>query len=71
MDFMQNNSKDGVDKSMELKAKFGISTIYNSSHTDEATLKRVKGTSPYGYILKPFKRENIHTTIEVATEIIR
>lgn len=40
--------------------------IYLTAYADESTLAKAKVTEPYGYIIKPFKEIDLHTTIEMA-----
>lgn len=40
--------------------------VFLTAYADEGTLSRAKITEPYGYILKPFKEIDLHSTIEMA-----
>jgi DNA-binding LytR/AlgR family response regulator len=40
--------------------------IFLTAYADESTLAKAKVTEPYGYVLKPFKEIDLHTTIEMA-----
>ena len=37
-----------------------------AAYADENTLSKAKVTEPYGYIIKPFKEIDLHTSIEMA-----
>ena len=50
----------------EIIHSLDIPVIYTTAHADSGTVERVKATHPYGYILKPFRAGELHTTIEVA-----
>ena len=57
---------DGIDLAGILATKTDIPVIFLTSHTEEAILKRVKGTLQYGYIKKPFKDDDLRIGIELA-----
>jgi PAS domain S-box-containing protein len=66
MDIVLKGNVDGVRAAEHIRGRFGIPVIYLSSLKDEATLQRAKITEPYGYILKPFRKRELHTNIEIA-----
>ncbi len=66
MDIVLKGKMDGVEAAQEIKDKFNIPILYLTAYSDEETLKRVKATGPYGYIIKPFKDKELHSIIEVA-----
>jgi DNA-binding LytR/AlgR family response regulator len=39
--------------------------VFLTAYADESTLAKAKITEPYGYILKPFKEIDLHSTIEM------
>lgn len=43
-----------------------IPVIFLTAYADESTLAKAKVTEPYGYILKPFKEIDLHSSIEMA-----
>ncbi len=66
MDIKIKGKLDGVETSVILRQKYDIPIVYLTAHADQATLDRVKITEPYGYVLKPFERREIHTSIQIA-----
>jgi diguanylate cyclase (GGDEF)-like protein len=66
MDIHLQGGKDGIALSIEIEARFDIPIVYLTAHSDEATLQRAKATKPYGYLLKPFRTEELHATVEMA-----
>ncbi len=66
MDIMLKGELTGIDSAEEIRAKLGIPVIYLTAYADEGTLSKAKVTEPYGYIIKPFKEIDIHTSIEMA-----
>ena len=66
MDIMLKGELSGIDTAKVIKEKSGIPVIYLTAYADENTLNKAKVTEPYGYIIKPFKEIDIHTSIEMA-----
>jgi AraC-like DNA-binding protein len=65
IDINLNQNKDGVDLGNYLLAKDTIPYIYITSYSNKVVLDRVNDTRPHGYIVKPFRSENLITTISV------
>lgn len=66
MDIMIKGGLTGIEVSEKIKEKMNIPVIFLTAYADEGTLSRAKITEPYGYILKPFKEIDLHSTIEMA-----
>ncbi|HKL03644.1 MAG TPA: LytTR family transcriptional regulator DNA-binding domain-containing protein [Cryomorphaceae bacterium] len=66
MDIMLKGELTGIQAAEQIKAKLNIPVVYLTAYADEATLEKAKVTEPYGYIIKPFKEIDIHTSIEMA-----
>src|SRR4051812_6190232 len=66
MDIMIKGNLTGIDVSEKIKETMNIPVIFLTAYADESTLSRAKITEPYGYILKPFKEIDLHSTIEMA-----
>ncbi|MFN7012751.1 MAG: response regulator [Bacteroidia bacterium] len=66
MDIMLKGTMSGIDAATEIKEKLNIPVIYLTAYADESTLSKAKITEPFGYILKPFKEIDLHTSIEMA-----
>lgn len=66
MDIMLKGSMNGIDTAAQIKEKLGIPIIFLTAYADEGTLSKAKVTEPYGYIIKPFKEIDLHTSIEMA-----
>lgn len=65
IDINLNQNKDGVDLGTYLLAKDTIPYIYITSYSNKVVLDRVNDTRPHGYIVKPFRADNLITTISV------
>ena len=66
MDIMLKGDMSGIDAAEKIKASLNIPVIYLTAYADENTLSKAKVTEPYGYIIKPFKEIDLHTSIEMA-----
>jgi PAS domain S-box-containing protein len=68
MDIRLRGLRDGIQTAEELRDRFHLPVVFLSAHADEATLKRAKRSSPYGYVVKPFKISDLLTSVEIALE---
>ncbi|MGE0567917.1 MAG: response regulator, partial [Bacteroidia bacterium] len=66
MDIMIKGPMSGIEVTERLKEEMNIPVIYLTAYADEATLSKAKITEPYGYILKPFKEIDLHSSIEMS-----
>lgn len=66
MDIVLEGEMDGIEAANQIRARFNIPIVYLTSRVDEETLNRAKITEPFGYIVKPFDRSALHTTIEIS-----
>ncbi len=66
MDIMLKGEMNGIEAADRIKKDLSIPIIFLTAYADELTLSKAKLTQPYGYILKPFKEIDLHTTIEMA-----
>lgn len=66
MDIMIKGDMNGIEVAEYVKEKYHLPVIFLTAYADENTLSKAKITEPYGYILKPFKEIDLHTTIEMA-----
>lgn len=66
MDIMLKGDMSGIEAAQEIKKQFAIPVIFLTAYADESTLSKAKISEPYGYVLKPFKEIDLHTSIEMA-----
>jgi DNA-binding LytR/AlgR family response regulator len=66
MDIMLKGGLSGIDAANVIKNRYDIPVVYLTAYADESTLAKAKISEPYGYIIKPFKEVDLHTTIEMA-----
>ena len=65
IDINLNKDKEGTELGKYLLQKDSIPYIYITSYSDKSTLEKVNMTRPKGYIVKPFKEEDLLSTISV------
>ena len=65
IDINLNKAKDGTHLGQYLLQKDTIPYIYITSYADKATLDQVNATRPQGYLVKPFKDDDLKATISV------
>lgn len=68
MDIRLRGKKDGIQAAQEIREKVDIPIIYLSAYSDRRTVERAKRTDHDGFILKPFHRHDLQSTIEIAME---
>ena len=66
MDIMLKGTMNGIETAEIIKAELAIPIVFLTAYADESTLSKAKITEPYGYIIKPFKEIDLHTSIEMA-----
>jgi EAL domain-containing protein (putative c-di-GMP-specific phosphodiesterase class I)/DNA-binding NarL/FixJ family response regulator len=66
MDIMLLGEIDGIEAASQIYLQLKIPVIYMTAYADQNILERAKKTEPYGYLVKPFKPQDIQTTIEIA-----
>lgn len=66
MDIRIKGNIDGVSTAEILKDKFDVPVIFLTAHADDETIDRAKKTSPFGYLLKPFKSAELKSVVEIA-----
>ncbi|MBX2978590.1 MAG: response regulator [Flavobacteriales bacterium] len=66
MDIMLKGEMNGIEAAETIRKEANIPVIFLTAYADESTLDKAKVTQPYGYIIKPFKEIDIHTSIEMA-----
>jgi signal transduction histidine kinase len=66
LDIVLRGERDGVETSTLLREQSGVPVIYLTGHSDPATLNRAIATGAYGYLLKPYRPEELRAAVEVA-----
>ena len=66
MDIRLSGQKDGVQAAREIREQVDIPIVYLTAHSDRRTVERANKTDHDGFILKPFLRKELQSTIEIA-----
>lgn len=66
MDIRLKGEKDGLQAAIEIRRRVDVSIVYVTALSDQLTVDRAKVTDHDGFILKPFHRRDLQSTIEVA-----
>ncbi|MFO7445618.1 MAG: PAS domain S-box protein [Ignavibacteriaceae bacterium] len=66
MDIRIKGEMDGIETARKINSFADIPVIYLTAFADNDTLERAKTTEPFGYLLKPYDKKGLHTTIEMA-----
>src|ERR1700733_4741535 len=66
LDIRLSGAKDGIDVATEIREKFDIPFIFLTANSDAATLERAKKVNPPAYLVKPFTKDDLFTSIEIA-----
>ena len=66
VDIVIQGEQDGITLAEQVHDRFQIPVIYLTAYVDDQTLARAKVTCPFGYILKPFNRNTLRATVEIA-----
>lgn len=66
MDIRLQGEKDGVEAVQEIRQAMDVPIVYLTAHSDPLTVARANRTEHDGFILKPFQKSELQSTIEVA-----
>lgn len=69
MDIYLDGEMNGIAAAEAILTQFGIPVIYATADGEEKTINTAKNTYPLGYILKPYNKQVIKSTLEVALSI--
>jgi two-component system, response regulator PdtaR len=66
MDIRLEGGSSGIDAAHEIRLNHQTPVIFLTAYADEGTIEKAKLTRPYGYIMKPFKDQELRAAIEIA-----
>ncbi|WP_321421411.1 response regulator [uncultured Methanobacterium sp.] len=67
MDIVLSGELDGINVAEHIQ-DLDIPVVYLSAYTDDSTVERALKTSPYGYLPKPYKIDELYSTLETALQ---
>ncbi len=71
LDINLEDELSGIDIAEYLQKHHTIPFIFLTSYADKNTLEKAKSTGPLSYIVKPFNKEQLYSTIEIAWEQVQ
>jgi CheY-like chemotaxis protein len=66
MDIRLRGEKDGAEAARDIRKVLDVPIVYLTAYSDRLTVERAKQTEHDGFILKPFLKDELQPTIEVA-----
>jgi len=66
LDIQLSGKKTGIDLAHKINETYKIPFIFLTSNSDTTTLNEAKKTLPPAFLVKPFVKEELYTSIEVA-----
>jgi DNA-binding LytR/AlgR family response regulator len=66
LDIQLSGTKDGIDLAWKIREDYDIPFIFLTSNADKLTVERAKKVVPPAYLVKPFNKDDLYTSIEIA-----
>ncbi len=66
LDIQLGGHKDGIDLAWKIKEDYDFPFIFLTSNADAMTVERAKKVSPPAYLVKPFNKDDLYTSVELA-----
>lgn len=66
LDINIGGTKNGIDFAQYIRENYQLPLIFISSYSDRDTLAKATKIKPNGYLVKPFSKEDLYTSIETA-----
>lgn len=66
LDINLGGQKDGIDVAEYVRANYNLPIIFLTANSDIATVQRAKTVKPNSYLLKPFTKDDLFASIEIA-----
>lgn len=71
MDIYLNSEKNGIEIAIELNKLKKIPILYLTAYSDDNIMKKAFQTNPFGYLVKPYKEEELKAMINLIFYKIR
>lgn len=65
LDIQLSGNKTGIDLAKKINEEYNFPFIFLTSNADAITLNEAKKVMPHAYLIKPFSKEELYTTIEI------
>jgi DNA-binding LytR/AlgR family response regulator len=66
LDINLGGQKDGIDVAMYARENCSLPIIFLTGNSDKETIQRAKIAKPNAYLVKPFNKEELYASIEIA-----
>lgn len=66
LDITINGEKDGIWLANYIKENYNIPHVFLTAYADDVTINNAIATNPYGYLIKPFQKAELYSSIEIA-----
>ena len=66
LDITIQGDKDGIWIANHIIENYQIPHIFLTAYTDDLTIKNAIATNPFGYLIKPFQKAELFSSIEIA-----
>jgi signal transduction histidine kinase/DNA-binding NarL/FixJ family response regulator len=66
MDIVLAGAMRGTEAARHIWSRWRIPVVYLTAFSDAVVLEDIKGSEPYGYILKPFEPKQVHAVLQLA-----
>ena len=66
LDIQLSGKKTGIDIAKKIRESYKFPFIFLTSNSDEFTLNQAKEVMPPAYLVKPFSKDELYTSIEIA-----
>lgn len=66
LDIQLSGKKTGIDIARKIRESFNFPFIFLTSNSDEYTVSQAKEVMPPAYLVKPFSKDELYTSIEIA-----
>ncbi|MGL5836158.1 MAG: two-component system response regulator [Waterburya sp.] len=65
MDITIKGEIDGIEAASQIKAISDVPIIFLTAYANDETIDRAAGTGCYGYLIKPYKEQELHATVKM------
>lgn len=66
LDIELNDARDGIELGDFVNKHYEIPIVILTANSDIRTIERAKAIRPAAFLVKPFKKEDLHSTVEIA-----
>ena len=66
MDIRLKGKTDGIAAAIAIRQQHDVPVIFLTAHSDAGSVERAKEAAPLGYLIKPFKAEDVRVSIQMA-----